>query len=130
MPGATEFLGRRVYPRHVLVARGGVHYHAEPQVIHVIDDEIVDHATLGGEHAAVQSLAFGLELVDVVGQQQAEEIADLGALHVHHVHVRDIEHPAVIPHLVVFLDLGAVVQRHVPAAEVHDLGAHLEMVVV
>jgi hypothetical protein len=124
----AEFLGRRVHPRHVLVARGGVHHHAEPLVIHVIDDEIVDDTALGGKHAAVKRLALRFELVDVIGQQQAEEIADLGALHVHHVHVRDIEHPAVFPHLVVLLDLGTVVQRHVPAAEIHDLGAHLEMV--
>src|SRR5690606_23304214 len=38
-------------------------------------------------------------------------------------HVRDVEHAGVAAHLVVLLHLRAVVQRHVPAAEVHHPGA-------
>jgi hypothetical protein len=39
-------------------------------------------------------------------------------LHVDHAHVRDVEHARVATHGVVLVDLRAVVQRHVPAAEI------------
>lgn len=38
-------------------------------------------------------------------------------------HVGDVEHAGIAADAVVLLDLGAVVDRHVPAAEVHHAGA-------
>ena len=34
------------------------------------------------------------------------------------------------PHLFVLFDLRAIVQRHVPAAEIDDLGTHLDMLII
>src|SRR5690606_42012056 len=45
-------------------------------------------------------------------------------------HVRDIEHAGISAHLVVLLDLGAVVDRHVPAAEIDHLAAGRHMGVI
>ena len=59
-----------------------------------------------------------LQLVDVVGERVAQEVARAGALEVDDAHVRDVEHPGVAAHRAVLVDLGAVVDRHVPAAEI------------
>ena len=47
---------------------------------------------------------------------------DLGPANVEGEHVRNVEHACVAARPVVFLDLGAVVQRHLPAAEVDHPG--------
>ena len=64
-----------------------------------------------------------LQLVDVVGEQMAQELARARAVQVDDGHVRDVEHAGVAAHLLVLLDLRAVVDRHVPAAEVDHLRA-------
>ena len=60
---------------------------------------------------------------DVVGEQPAQVVAHPLAAQVHDAHVRDVEHAGVAAHRVVLLDLRAVVDGHVPAAEVHHAGA-------
>jgi hypothetical protein len=52
------------------------------------------------------------------------------AFEVHDAHVRDVEHTGVAPHRVVLLDLRAVVDRHVPAAEIHHARAGRDMQVI
>jgi hypothetical protein len=42
--------------------------------------------------------------------------------------MRHVEQPRVGAHRVVLVELGAVMQRHVPTAEVDDLGAFANMV--
>ena len=59
------------------------------------------------------------EPADVVGEQPQQERAHPGAAQVDGAHVRHVEHAGVTTHGVVLLDLGAVGDRHVPAAEVH-----------
>ena len=59
-----------------------------------------------------------LQLVDVVRERVAQEIARAGAFEVDDAHVRDVEHAGVAAHRVMLVDLRAVVDRHVPAAEI------------
>ena len=73
---------------------------------------------VGLEQARIQRLARDMQLVDVVGEHVAQEVARAGALEVDDAHVRDVEHAGVAAHRVVLVDLRAVVHRHVPAAEV------------
>src|SRR5450759_525866 len=53
----------------------------------------------------------------------AQELARARAVQVDHRHVRDVEHTCIATHRMVFPDLRAVVDRHVPAAEVDHLRA-------
>jgi hypothetical protein len=54
-------------------------------------------------------------------------LADARAAQVHGAHVRDVEHARVAAHRVVLLELGAVVERHVPAAEVDHARAEFDV---
>src|SRR5690606_8660408 len=94
------------------------------------DDQVVDHPALLVEHAGVERLALDLELVDRVGDQLAQEVAHAAGVQVDHGHVRDIEHAGTAAHRMVLLDLRTIVERHVPAAEVHHLRAECAMGVV
>ena len=53
-----------------------------------------------------------------------------GAADIDHAHVRHIEDAGVAPHRMVLLDLRAVVDGHVPAAEVDHAGALLDVQVI
>ena len=110
----------RAQPLDILVARAGVHDHPVVVVVEVVDDQVVDDAAVFAQHAGVERLAGHGQPGDVVGQQAAQEVAHARAPQVDDAHVRDVEHACVATHAVVFLDLGAVVDRHVPAAEVDD----------
>ena len=84
----------------------------------------------GAEHAAVERLAGRREAADVVGEQPQQQRADAGTAQVDRAHVRDVEHARVAPHGVVLLDLRAVVDRHVPAAEIDHARAGRDMEVI
>jgi hypothetical protein len=110
-------------PGDVLLGGAGVDDQAEPVFAEEVDDQVVDHAAFRIQHAGIQGLAGCLQLVDVVGQQAAQEGAGVGAVQVDHAHVGDVEHAGVRPHGIVFFDLRTVVDGHVPAAKVDHLGA-------
>ena len=110
-------------PRHVLVAGGGVGHDPVLALAEQVDDQVIDHPALLVEHARVQGLARLLELVDRIGEQPAQEVAGLRTGQVDDRHVADVEHPRRAPHVVVLLDLRPVIERHVPAAEIHHLRA-------
>ena len=110
-------------PGQVLVARRCIDHGAEEILGEEIDDQVIDHAAFGIQHARVQRLAGYLELVDVVGQQMAQELARARPVHVDNGHVRNVEHAGVAAHGMMLLDLRTVVERHVPAAEIDHLGA-------
>jgi hypothetical protein len=117
--------GLLAHPREVLVARAGVDDRAEGGLAEKIDDEIVDDAGRLIEHAAVERLARQLQLADVVGEEPEEKRPDAGALEIDDAHVRDVEDTGAAAHRVMLGNLGAVLQRHVPAAEIHHPGAKL-----
>jgi hypothetical protein len=111
-------LAQAVEPRDVLGGGAGVDHQAEPVLAEEVADEVVDDTALLVEHAGVERLSRNLELRDVVGEGGLQESACARALHFHHLHVGDVEESRVAPHRVVLLDLRAVVDRHVPAAEI------------
>ena len=109
---------------------GSIHHHAEPILPQKIGDEVVNDAGLLVEHAAIQRLARLAQLVDVVGQQLAQEFTRPRAFQVHHRHMRHVEHTGIAAHRVVLLDLRAVIDRHVPTAEIHHpgTGSHVHVI--
>ena len=109
-------------PLEVLVARAGVDDHAIPVVVHVVDNQVVDHTTVLAQHAGIERLAGLRQLGDVIGEQAAQVVARPVAAQVDHAHVRDVEHAGIAAHGMVLLDLRAVVDGHVPAAEVDGAG--------
>ncbi len=126
----AERLRLRAHPGQVLVARAGVHDDAEPGLGQKIDDEVVDDAAGLVEHAAVERLARSGQLRHVVREQAAQELAHLGAASVDHAHVRHVEDARIAAHGVVLLDLRAVVDGHVPPAEIHHARALLDVQVI
>ena len=112
------------------MARGSVDDQPVLVVCEVINDQIVDHAAIRIQHAGVQRLAEVLEPVDVVGDQVAQELPNLPATEVDHGHVRNIEYAGIRAYGVMLLLLGAIVQRHVPAAEIDDAGIRGHVLIV
>ncbi|MNV39035.1 hypothetical protein D3C71_1306000 [compost metagenome] len=110
-------------PGQVLFAGGGVDHHAEEVIGQVVHDQVVDDPAARVEHARVQRLAGGLELVHRVGQQRAQERLDLLTAQIHHGHVADVEHAGIAAHQVVLVQLRTVMDGHVPATEINHLGA-------
>ena len=107
-------------PGEVLVAGAGVDDHPVPLVVQVIDDQVIDDAAVLAQHARVERLARLGELGDVVREQPAQIVAHARAAQVHDAHVGNVEHARIAAHRVVLLDLGPVIDRHVPAAEIDD----------
>ena len=67
---------------------------------------------------------------DVVCQQVPQESLAALTREIDNRHVRDVEDPRVAAHGVVFFFLRAVMQRHVPAAEVDDARVGGDVLVV
>ena len=108
-------------PRDVLVGRRGVDDEAEEILAQEIDDQVVEHAAVGAQQARIERLAGDLQLVDVVRERVAQECARgirIVAVDVDDAHVRDVEHAGIVAYRVVLVDLRAVVDRHVPPAEI------------
>jgi hypothetical protein len=124
-----DAVARRVLadPREILVARAGIDDEPEPLLVEVVDDEIVDDAARLEQQAAVERLAGDAQFRDIVGQQPFEERSNLRAFEIDDAHVRYVEHARIAPHRVMLLDLRAVIDRHVPAAEVDHAGAEVDM---
>ncbi len=108
---------------------GGAIYHQSVVIVPLVGDQVIDDAAAVVEHAAVERTAWG-DAVHVVGQQVAQEVPRAGTGDIHHRHVGDIEYAGVLAHRMVLLDLGAIVDRHVPAAKVDHLAAGRQVRVV
>src|SRR5262249_22176204 len=91
------------------------------------DDEIVDNATRLAQHAAVERLPGCLQLVDIVGEKLAQKLTHPWALQIDDAHVRNVEDPGCAPHSMVLGNLRAVLNGHIPSAEIDDPGAQLLM---
>src|SRR5690606_34820500 len=108
----------------------GIGHHAEEVLAQVVDDQVVDHPAVLVQHARVQRLAPDLQLVDRVGEQVAQELPGALAVQVDHRHVADVEHPGVAADVVMLLDQLAVVEPHVPSADVAHPRAERTVAVV
>ena len=116
------------HPRQVGLA-GGAIYHQTVVIVPLVGDQVIDDAAAVIEHGTVQGTARG-DAVHVVGQQVAQKVPRTGPGNIHHRHMGDVEYAGVLAHRVVLLDLGAIVDRHVPAAKVDHLAAGRQVRVV
>ncbi len=111
-------------PRQVLFTRRGIHHQAEIVFGQKVNNQVVQHTALFIEQTAVQGLAGILQLVDVVGQQIAQKITTLFTVQIDDGHVRHVEHARIATYGVVLFELRTIVDRHIPAGKIHQLGAH------
>src|ERR1700761_2844064 len=111
--------GGRANPRQVLIPSSRVDHHPEGRLVQKVDDEIVQNSAGLIQHARVQCLARELQLADVIGEQMLKKFAHARALEVNHTHVGDIEDTRFAAHSVMLIDLGGVLDGHVPATEIH-----------
>ena len=133
--GARTYLdlespGVALQPGCIFLARARIHDDPEPCIGHVVDDKVVNHAAGFIEHATVERFAGVFELGNVVRKQIAEVVARACPDDIGDQHVRNVEHPGVATHSVVLVDLRAVVDGHIPAAEVDHArtGGHVRVV--
>jgi hypothetical protein len=112
-------------PGDVLVRGAGVHDQAVCVAGQEVRDEVVDHPAPFVQQAGVEGAPGRIELRDVVRERVAEEVARTGTEDLDHAHVRHVEHARGAPHGMVLLDLGAVVERHLPACEVDEFRPRL-----
>ncbi len=99
------------------------------RVVDVVDDQVVDDATLLVQHAGIKRLAAHRQLGHIVGQQVAQEFPGPLARKIHDGHVRHVEDAGMLSHGVVLFLLRAVVQRHVPATEIDDARAGSDVLI-
>ena len=112
------------HPGNILVGRARIHHDAEPLFVHEIYDQVINHSAIFQQHAGIKRLARLGEFIHIVCQQIAQKTAYAITLEINHAHVRHVEHAAVVAYLMVFVDLRAVIDRHIPAAEIDHLCAH------
>jgi hypothetical protein len=120
-PSRAEAFGDGRDPGQILVAGGGVQHQPVADFAPVVDDQVVNHAACFVQHAGIERLA-GIQAGDIVGQQMAQQCAGRrGVGEIHDRHVRHVEQAGGAAHPMVFVELRTVVQRHIPAAEIHQL---------
>jgi hypothetical protein len=117
-------------PGEILVPRRSVDDNAKPVLVHEVDDQVINDATVFIEHAGIERFAGFLQLGDVVRQQMAQEWARAITTQVDDRHMRDIKHAGIATHGVMFFFLRAVVQWHIPATEVDDASCGCDVLVI
>ena len=108
-------------PGDVLVGRRRVDHETEEILAQEIDDQVVEHTAIVAQQARIERLARNRQLVDVVGERVTQEQTwpvCAVAVEVDDAHVRHVEHARIAANRVMLVDLRAVVDRHVPPAEV------------
>ena len=70
-----------------------------------INDEIVYYSALGIKHAGVERFTGLRELVNIIGDQSAQESARILAFDIHGEHVRNVKHASVTADLMMFIQL-------------------------
>jgi hypothetical protein len=123
LQGGIESGEAGAHPGDVLRRGAGVHHDAVALGREEIHDQVVDHAAGFVQHAGIQRLARHGQPGHVVGQQAAQVVAGAGSGEVQRAHVGNVEHAGVAPHGVVFLDLRAVMDGHLPTGEIDHLRA-------
>jgi hypothetical protein len=127
-PG-IELLGLFAQPREVFFASGGVDHKPVVRVVNIVDDKVIDDATLLVQHAGIKCLSAHRQLGHVVGQEVAKKFPGPLTGEVHDGHVRYVEDAGMLPYGVVLFLLRAVVQRHVPATEIDDARAGSDVLI-
>jgi hypothetical protein len=86
------------------------------------DDVVEDRAVLGVEQVGVLGPAWP-DLRQVVGERVLEHVVGILAVEAHGPEVRDVEHHDAAAAREMLVDRPGVLERHLPPAERHHLGA-------
>ena len=125
---------RRVGPEPVddLAAVGGVRDEEDLVLAADVGDEVVDHAAARLVAAQRVLRLAGADLAQVVGEPVVHEVDGAGPADDPLAEVADVEDPDRLAHGDVLLEhaTARVLDRHVPAAEVGELGAEGDVPVV
>ena len=119
----------RVHPGKVFVTGRAVHHDAIPKA-HPVDNQIINNPAIRPEHGAVEGLPRLFQLGNVISEQMAQVPLRISPAHIYDGHVGYIKYACRVTNLVVFLYLRAVIDRHVPAGEVDDFRAGVEVLLV
>ena len=126
--------GRPGQPADHLGGVRRVRHQEDVVVVEQVRDEVVDHAA--GRRVAAQRVLrpAGTDPAQVVAQRGVEEVDRPGAAHPGLAQVGDVEDADRLPHRGVLPQHaaagGAVLDRHLPATEVGELGAEGDVPVV
>ena len=126
----AEFFRLLANPCKIFFTRGGIDDEAVTGRVEVINDQVVNHSAGSIQHARIQGLARIAYFRNIIRQQAAQEILRAITCEVDNCHVRHVEYTGFVADCVMFLFLRAVVDRHVPATEVDDACAGLEVLFV
>ena len=104
--------------------------HQQPDLVgQLVDDQIVDYATLLVEQERILRLPF-LEAVDIAGERLAQQILGSGAGYLELTHMRDIKDAGAGADGAMLLIDADVVDRHLPAAKLDHACAEFLVAVV
>ena len=126
----VERPGMLTNPRKVLFARRRIDDNAVVGIANVIDDQVIDDATIRVKHAGIQRLAIVLELGNVIGNKELQEVPSALTCEIDDRHVRHVEDPGILPYGKVLFFLRTIVQRHIPATEIDDACTGFNVLVV
>ena len=112
-----------LHPGQILVGRAGIDYEAELRGFEEVDDQVVQYPPGFIQQAGIEGFARPGQLGDVIGQQAAQPARGIGAGQVDRQHVGNIEHAGVRAYRLMFFDLRAVMNRHVPAGKIDHFRA-------
>ena len=84
-----------------------------------IDRQIINDPACCIEECAVERLTGLNETADIVGDQPLQERPAAGTFNIDDRHVGNIEHPDISTYRLMFDNLGAVMEWHVPATKRH-----------
>jgi hypothetical protein len=104
----------------------GVRDHQEPLRPEPVDDQVVDHAAVGGDDHRVLGATHG-ERPGVRDQGRGQRITGVVALDEQLAHVRQVEQRGALPDRLVLLQDPGVLDRHEPAAELDEACARRAM---
>ena len=123
-----EVGGLALEPGEVRDVVGGVRDRQEAIDLEAVGEQVVeDPAVLAAEHAVLR--AARRDRGDVVGEQPLQQLERLRAARLDLAHVRDVEDARRFAHGHVLLAHALVLNRHLPAREVDELGPGLDVAV-
>lgn len=104
-------------PGPVLVAIGGIDHH-QKLIGDVVDEDVIHNPAIGLTEQAIARLPDG-NGGHVAGNDVLEERHSVGAANHKAAHMANVKQAGTLPHRVVLLDDPAILDRHLPAAELN-----------
>ena len=126
----VETLGMLLHPGPVLVDVGRVDDEEEVLLAHLVDQQVVDGASVFVAHHAIVYLSYR-RLGDVVGEDVLHVALGILAANRHFAHVRHVEHACMFSHGLMLLGYAALIQkRHVETAKLYHRSIQQHVLVV